>query len=245
MSRKVIGIHSCNEVLKVSPHKVSEVILRKGFERSQDLKGFEKFAKSRRVRLTIKDLGFLDKIAPSHQGVCVVVDGAPSLDYTSISKDIQDPQIILALDEITDPHNVGAMMRTSWLLGAKAMVTTKNRSAHLTPSVAKVACGGAEHIPLEIANNLASEIEDLKAEGFWAFGLSGEGTKSLTEVEIPEKVLWVVGSEEKGLRTPVARVCDELISIPQASAGASYNASVAVAMALFESARQHQKLKSK
>lgn len=245
MARKVIGIHSCNEVLKVSPHKVSEIILRKGFEKSQDLQSFEKFAKTKRIKLSIKDPGFLDKIAPSHQGVCVMVEGAPELDYSSISKEITQPMILLALDEISDPHNVGAMMRTSWLLGVKALIATKNRSAHLTPSVSKVACGGAEHVPLEIANNLVSELQELKDQGFWVFGLSGEGTKSLTEVEIPEKVVWVVGSEESGLRTPVARACDELISIPQVSAGPSYNASVAVGMALFESARQHQIMLSK
>lgn len=238
--RKVVGIHSCKEVLRVRPQAVAEVLLRKGFEASRDLQEFEKFAKKRGLKVHVKDQNFLEKIAPSHQGICLSVKSAPEWNYEGLGQ-AKAGSILLALDEISDPHNVGAMMRTAWLQSVEGLIVTKKRSAQLTSAVMKVASGGAEHIPMQAVANLASELESLKKQGYWVLGLSGDGKTPLTSLEIPEKVVWVVGSEEKGLRTPVERACDELVSIPQSNASASYNASVAVGMALFETTRQQSK----
>ncbi len=242
MTRRVIGLHSAREVLDVRPQAVREIILRKGFERSQDLKIFSDFAKSRRLRVTVRDEGFLDKIASHHQGVCIVVEGAPELSYEKIDqlKDT-DQMILLALDEISDPHNVGAILRTAWLAGVQGVLVPEMRSAHLTPATMKVASGGAEHVPLHVVSNLPSDLSYLKDKGFWIYGLAGEaGSTAITSVQLPNKVIWVVGSEERGLRSTVRKVCDELVAIPQTSAKASYNASVAAGMAIFETVRQHK-----
>lgn len=238
MTRQVVGIHSSKEALNVRPEAITEVILRTGFERSADLKPFADFAKRRKVRLTQKSDGFLDKICRHHQGVCLTLNQAPEFPWKRIDAESEGKMIVIALDEITDPHNLGAIMRTSWLMGVGGMLITGARSAGVTPTAAKVASGGAEHVPVEVVTNLHSELSHLKDKGFWVYGLAGEATQVLNRLELPDKVVWVVGSEEKGLRSPIRKVCDELISIPQLSAEASYNASVAAALALYETRRQ-------
>lgn len=238
MTRQVVGIHSSKEALNVRPQAVVEVTLRTGWERSADLKPFADFAKSRRIRLTQKSDGFLEKICRHHQGVCLTLNQGPEFPWKTIDAESEGNIVLMALDEITDPHNLGAIMRTSWLMGVQGMLITGARSAGVTPTAAKVASGGAEHVPVEVVTNLHSDLSHLKDKGFWIYGLAGEATQSLEKLQLPQKVVWVVGSEERGLRTPIRKVCDELISIPQLSAEASYNASVAAALALYETRRQ-------
>jgi 23S rRNA (guanosine2251-2'-O)-methyltransferase len=238
--RIVIGLHSALEVLKVRPTKITEIWLKEGADRSQDHKPFIDFAKSRRIRLHIKPLAALDKVAPSHQGVCLMVSETPELDLEVLNPAITKNLLIVALDEISDPHNVGAILRTAWLMGAKALLVPELRSAHLTPSVIKVACGGAEHVPVVVSTNLASDLTYLKDKGFWIYGLAGEATTTLWKARFHEHTVLVVGSEDKGLRSTTAKACDELISIPQTAMGASFNASVAAGMAIYEVVRQHK-----
>jgi 23S rRNA (guanosine2251-2'-O)-methyltransferase len=240
MQRKVVGLHAAKAVFEVRPRAIQEVFLRRDFERSQELKQFAHFAKTRNLKIQVRDEGFFDKIAFSHQGVCLVVDEAPELDEASILA--PGPCTLIALDEITDPHNLGAIIRTAWLLGAKGIYVPEVRSAHLTPAVCKVASGGAEYVPVIPVSNLARELNYLKDKGFWAFALDGKATKSIGSLKFPDKILWVIGSEDKGIRSPILKACDEVVSIPIATKGASFNASVAAAMALFETARQHGQL---
>jgi 23S rRNA (guanosine2251-2'-O)-methyltransferase len=166
------------------------------------------------------------------------VNDAPEVEWETLKT---KPQVmVVALDGVEDPHNVGAILRTAWLMRAEALFVPESRAAHLTPSAVKVASGGAEHIPVHVEANLPSLLQSLKDMGFWIYGLSHKGERSFWQMEYPEKVAWVIGSESKGLRTPVERACDELVSIPQASAAASYNASVAAAIAMTETQRQWQ-----
>ena len=238
--RIVIGLHSAREALKVHPKAVSEIWVKEGAERSKDLSIFLDFAKKSRVKLFIQKEGALDRIATSHQGVCVFMTHTPELDLDSIAGPEGAPVILVALDEVSDPHNVGAALRTAWLLGAKGILVPENRSAHLTPAAIKVASGGAEHIPLHISGNLADDLTYLKERGFWTYGLSADAKGSLFQTRFNEKVVLVVGAEDKGLRSTTVNVCDELVSIPQTEMGASLNASVAVALALYEVVRQHR-----
>jgi len=242
--RQVIGLHAANEVLKVRPGKITEIWLKEGADKVFDLKPFLDFAKKNsRIKLLSKPAAALDKIAPSHQGVCLFVSETPTLDIEELSGQGDGGpthQVVLALDEVSDPHNVGAIMRTAWLMGVKALLVPENRSAHLTPAVIKVACGGAEHVPLIVCGNLAQDLTYLKDKGFWIFGLAGEAPQSLMQTKFHEHVVLVVGAEDKGLRKTTANVCDELVRIPQTSAQASLNASVATAVALYEVIRQHK-----
>jgi 23S rRNA (guanosine2251-2'-O)-methyltransferase len=242
MTRQVVGIHACREVLKVRPEAVESITLITDFERSADLKIFGDFAKKRGVKLFKKDDAFLKKIASSHQGVCLAVTAAPELEFEEISNDPNEPMVLMALDEVSDPHNVGAILRTAWLTGTRGLLVTDRRAAHLTPAVCKVASGGAEHVPLYISGNLGTDLSYLKEKGFWIFGLAGgANSKSLLQMDLPARVLWILGAEDKGMRSSTRKLCDELVAIPQQDPEASYNASVAAGIALFESLRQSAK----
>lgn len=235
--RVVIGTHAIYEVLKVRPRQVKGMWFRQGWETSNDLRDMHELATQNRVNIDVKPETVLEKFGPSQQGAAIFVDGAPIFDTQALEK--HEKSIVLMLDGIEDPHNLGAIVRTSWLIGAHGVLIPEDRAVGLTPTVHKVACGGVEHVPVEATTNFSNYAEDLKKKGYWIFGLSPRGKRSIFELDLPEKVIWAVGSEDKGLRVTTERLCDELVFIPQASSTASYNASVATAMALTETLRQH------
>lgn len=239
--RTVVGIHSAREAIKVRPEAVTAIWLKKEQDRNSELHFFADWAAKNKVKVEFRDEGSLKNIAESHQGIAVFLKETPDFDLDSLSADDPEKCILMALDEITDPHNIGAILRTAWLMGVKALLVPDHRSGHLTPAVMKVASGGAEHVPMIVVKNLIQELKALKDKGFWIYGLAGEGKATLLETKLSEKVIWVVGNEEKGIRASVRGECDELVKIPQMSADASFNASVAAAVALYETVRQHAK----
>ena len=234
--RLVVGIHSAKEVLKVRPAAVLELYLRKGFEDNSDLKGFFDWAKQNKKPVKVEEKKFFDRICNTHQGLCLVVQQRPRLDYKDLAK--SEKQVVVVLDGIEDPHNLGAILRTAWLTGAKALFVPQSRSTSLTPTAIKVASGGAEHVPVQEESNLGSTLKELKELGFWIYSLSHEAEKNLWQEELPDKVAWIIGSEGKGVRKPIARAADIELKIPQVDAEASFNASVAAAFALGETQRQ-------
>jgi 23S rRNA (guanosine2251-2'-O)-methyltransferase len=235
--RAIIGNHAIMEVLKVRPKSLKQVWLKQGWESMSDLNELGQEMKSRGVKIESVPAAFLDKVSPSHQGAAVFSDRTPEVNWELINK--AETGRFLVLDGIEDPQNLGAILRTAWLMNVLGVMIPEDRSVGLTATVHKVACGGVEHVPVERTSNFANPLEDLKKNGYWVFGLSHEGERDLFDLQIPEKVVWCIGSEEKGLRIPTERLCDELIRIPQLSAAASYNASVATAIALTETYRQH------
>ncbi|MFV8258692.1 TrmH family RNA methyltransferase [Bdellovibrio bacteriovorus] len=235
--RVVIGTHAINEVLKVRPKQVKGFWIRQGFENSGDLRDMNDLALKHHIKVELKAETVLEKFGPSQQGAAIFVDGAPEFDMAGLEG--LDKSMVLILDGIEDPHNLGAILRTSWLVGAHGVLIPEDRAVGLTPTVHKVACGGVEHVPVEETTNFANYAEELKKQGYWIYGLSPRGKRSIFELELPDKVVWAIGSEDKGMRVTTERLCDELVFIPQASSSASYNASVATAMALTETLRQH------
>jgi 23S rRNA (guanosine2251-2'-O)-methyltransferase len=235
--RAIIGNHAIMEVLNIRPKSLRQVWLKQGWESVSDLKELGQELKSRGVKFEAVPAAFLDKVSPSHQGAAVFSDHTPEVNWELIFK--AQTGRFLVLDGIEDPQNLGAILRTSWLMNVSGVLIPEDRSVGLTATAHKVACGGIEHVPVERTTNFANPLEDLKKNGYWVFGLSHEGKRDLFDMQIPEKVVWCIGSEDKGLRVPTERLCDELIRIPQVSAAASYNASVATAIALTETYRQH------
>lgn len=235
--RIVIGTHAVNEVLKIRPKKVKGMWLKQGFENSNDLREIHDLALRHSIKVELKPEGVIEKFGPSQQGAAIFVDGAPEFNMDKL--DAHEKSTILLLDGIEDPHNLGAIVRTSWLVGAHGVLIPEDRAVGLTPTVHKVACGGIEHIPVQATTNFSNYAETLKKKGYWIFGLSPRGKQSIFELDLPDKVIWAIGAEDKGLRVTTERLCDELVYIPQASSSASYNASVATAMALTETLRQH------
>lgn len=235
-SRVVVGHHAIMETLKVNASKIQSVWIQKGFESSQDLRELEAKCLKLKIPMEQKAKESLTKEFPSHQGAVLVVQGKPRLDWDALAE--KPESIVLFLDGIEDPHNLGAILRTAWLMGVDALFIPQDRSVHLTATVHKVACGGVEHVPVEIVPNFQSSLEKLKELGYWTYGLSHKSSEVLYNFKFPEKVIWMVGAEDKGLRTTTEKLCDEIVRLPQVSADASYNASVAAALALGETSRQ-------
>jgi 23S rRNA (guanosine2251-2'-O)-methyltransferase len=237
--RWVIGIHSVMEALKVRPKAAREIWLRDDFEGSQQLKELSDLAQRHKIPVKPQVARQLDILGSGHQGAAIVMLQNPELDWDKLKEPGQ--KIVIVLDGIEDPHNLGSILRTSWLTGVTAILIPEDRAVGVTPSVCKVASGGAEHVPVESHTNLPSILKDLKDAGFWVYGLSEKGENTPWKLKLPEKVAWVIGSEGSGIRIPTERACDELVRIPQVASGSSFNAAIATAMALGETCRQFGK----
>lgn len=235
-ARWVVGIHSCEEALKVRPRAIREVLLRSDWVRSQQLRTLQEMAKVHGIPVGERSEGQLEQIGSGHQGVALACTESPELDWSALEK--VESALVLILDHIEDPHNLGSILRTAWLVDVKAVFIPADRAVGLTPAVCKVASGGAEHVPVVVESNLPALIERLKGIGFWVYGLSEAGKRAPWDFQLSKKTAWVVGSEGQGLKKTTERACDELVRIPQVPSGSSYNAAIACAMALMETARQ-------
>ena len=176
-----------------------------------------------------------------HQGIVLQAAAADTLDLGTLidgCRNLGEPALLMALDGITDPHNLGAIVRSAEALGAHGLVLPQRRSAGLTGSVAKVAAGALEHLPVARVVNLNRSLETLKEEGYRVIGLAGEGSVSLSEADLDGPLVIVTGSEGSGLSMLTRKHCDQLVRIPLRGSTPSLNASVATAMVLYEVARR-------
>ena len=148
--------------------------------------------------------------------------------------------LILVLDEIQDPHNVGAILRSAECSGVNGVIITKHHSATITSTVTKTSAGATEHLKICQVNNLSQTIDELKEKGFWMVGSSLENAKNYTEVDYKIPIALIVGNEEKGIRKLTASKCDFLVKIPMSGKIQSLNVSVATGVLLFEILRQRQ-----
>lgn len=237
--RAVTGQHAIQELLAQFPKDIEVAYLKQGWSDSEDLTLLEKTLRRLNIKVEEKSVQSLEKISNSHQGAILFASKQPEVNWEKLVK--KDQSVVVLLDGIEDPHNLGAITRTSWLLQVDVIVTPQDRAVGLTPVVHKVACGGVEHVPIEKVNQFATTVEHLKENGYWVYGLSHKATKTIYDIDLPEKIVWAIGAEDKGLRTTTERLCDELVSIPQSSPNASFNASVATAIALSETKRAHMR----
>jgi 23S rRNA (guanosine2251-2'-O)-methyltransferase len=174
--------------------------------------------------------------SPDHQGVVAEVDPYPYADPERLLD--AESALVVALDQIQDPHNLGAISRAAEVAGAAGVVIPDRRAASVTAAACKASAGALEHLPVARVRNLADWLEDAKRREAWIYGASAEAERDYTDVDWSGRAVLVLGSEGAGLRTRVAGTCDELISIPVAGAVGSLNASVAAAVILFEARRQ-------
>ena len=176
-----------------------------------------------------------------HQGIALQTAAADTLNLPDLidgCSELNEPPLLLALDGLTDPHNLGAIVRSAEALGAHGVVLPQRRSAGLTGSVAKVAAGALEHLPVARVVNLNRSLETLKDAGYRVVGLAEEGDQTLEEVDLEGPLVVVTGSEGQGLSMLTRRHCDQLIRIPLRGVTPSLNASVATALCLYEVARR-------
>lgn len=227
--RWIVGTHACVETLKVAPTHVRELYVTS----TTNIQGpeWEPFLRKVKVRPQVKTPGFFKDLSEVHQGIAIATDYWPEpKTNTATSR-------LVFLDGIEDPHNLGAIIRTCWLMNVSTIYVTERRSVKLTPTVHKVASGGCEHVNVEEAN-FQVLIKQLKEDGYWAYSFTDKTESSIYESKFSAKTIFVFGNEEKGVRTPVERECDGLVKIPQAQEGPSYNVSVSVGIALGELNRQ-------
>lgn len=234
--RKVVGLHSTREVLKVRPGAVARLLLKQGWESTDELKSLADLASKNGVRIKTVPVKELDVLSHGHQGAGAEVLETPELNWETLGQGTNN--LLLGLDGIEDPQNLGAILRSSWVFGASGILLPSARAMGMTPTVAKVASGGAEHVPVETHSNLLTPLQRLKDKGFWIFALSEKGSTSLWKMKIPGPVVWVVGAEGAGVKKSTLSTCDEVVLIPQQHKDAALNASVATAIALAETRRQ-------
>ena len=241
------GINLVSNLLEFSPKRVKQIYLDES-KQGAKTKKVVKQAQIKGVALRFcprKDferLLFERNVEQDvvHQGVLVEFDPEQTRDekwlLSQLSK-LQSP-FYLALDGVTDPHNLGACLRSANAAGVDAVIVPSDKSVGLTPAVRKVACGAAEMTPLVVVKNLARCIDNLRKENIWAMGAAGEATQSLYELDLCGGLLLVMGAEGPGLRRLTRERCDHLFKIPMQGAIESLNVSVAAGVCLFEAARQ-------
>ena len=243
-SPKVIfGFHAVGVRLKTAPASVIEVMF-DASRRDARMKQFIARAQEAGVRLIEADGLRLAKLAGSHghQGVAARVEAVAqtrSLDELLESLEAAGTvPLLLVLDGVTDPHNLGACLRVADGAGAHAVIAPKDHAAGINATVAKVASGAAETVPYFMVTNLARTLNELKERNIWVIGTSGDADKTLYQVDLKGPVALVLGAEGPGMRQLTRKTCDELVGIPMQGAVESLNVSVASAVCLYEALRQ-------
>jgi 23S rRNA (guanosine2251-2'-O)-methyltransferase len=247
MSKKILfGFHAVGVRLKVAPESI-EAIYIDPTRRDARMRQFVSKAKDADVRLIEASALRLTQLAGTggHQGVVAQVGAiqeAKTLDdVLSALEDQPDVRpLLLVLDGVTDPHNLGACLRVADGAGVQAVIAPKDHAVGVNATVAKVASGAAETVPYFMVTNLARTLRDLQQNGVWVIGTSDTATKSIYDVDLTGPVALVMGAEGEGMRALTAKTCDELVSIPMAGAVESLNVSVASAVCAFEAARQRR-----
>lgn len=187
------------------------------------------------VEINFVDKRFFDKIELNHQGVMVE---AESFEYKDL-RDLDKYQRLIILDQIEDPHNLGAIIRSAESFGFDGVIVPERRSASVSPIVYKTSAGAINNINIIMVKNTNRAIEEIKEAGFWVYGLAGEASSPIDQVDLKGKVCLIVGNEGKGLSRLVRENCDILINIPMKGFVNSLNASVASAIAMYEVLRQN------
>lgn len=243
MKRHLCGVRAVLEALRADPRAIALVYVSDASPRGA-LAEVIQAAQAAKVAVEPVSSVQLDGLAKGvrHQGV-VAVGGAdyPYLDLDALlarARGLSSTPLLVALDEVTDPHNFGAIVRSAVALGAHGVITLKDRAAPVTATVVRASAGATEHASIARVTNLSRALESLRDEGYAAVGLAGEGAVPLRELDLTGPTVLVVGSEGTGLRRLVRERCDRLARIDLAGPVTSLNASVAAGIALYEASRQ-------
>lgn len=235
------GLHAMQAVLEREPERVIEVFVLKG-RNDERLSTIVNQARRFGISIQFCQRKVLDdKVSgEQHQGVVARAKPAKPLDENDLDVilDSQSQPFLLVLDGVTDPHNLGACLRTADAAGVHAVVVPKDKSAGLTATARKVACGAAETTPLIQVTNLSRTLKHMQERGVWITGTAGEATQSLYEVKMTGSCALVMGAEGKGMRRLTREHCDDLVKLPMAGSVSSLNVSVATGICLYEIVRQ-------
>ncbi len=203
-------------------------------------------ARERGITVSDCDRRKLDamSVTKAHQGViavCALREYASLDDILSVAEERGEPPFVIVCDEISDPHNLGAIIRSAECVGAHGVIIPKHRSAGLTAVVGKTSAGAAEHMAVARVPSIAAALDELKRRGLWVYGAAAEGSSGMWQTELTGPIALVIGSEGEGLGRLVRERCDFLVSIPLRGRGSSLNASTAAAVLMYEILRQRMK----
>ena len=241
---RLTGIHAVREALQAG-RPLDRIVIAKGRQDTR-VEEIVQLARRQGVPLRFEDRAQLDRLANAkdHQGVVAVTASRPAAtleDILAEAKRAPDQKgLIVLLDGVEDPHNLGAIVRTALAAGAHGVVIPERRAAGLTDTVARSSAGALAHLPVAKVANLSRAMEDLKEAGYWLVGLDERAEKDYTEVDYTSPVGIVMGSEGQGLHDLVRKRCDFLVSLPTAGPVKSLNVSVAAGVVLFEVLRQRR-----
>ncbi|MGC8121361.1 23S rRNA (guanosine(2251)-2'-O)-methyltransferase RlmB [Marinobacter sp. VGCF2001] len=237
----VFGWHAVDGVLKKEPERLQQVWIQTG-RQDKRVKSIMDALDGLGVPWGMVHRKELDaRVSGVHQGVVAAVSESREWTEGDLLAQLaagNKPPFLLVLDGVTDPHNLGACLRTADAVGVQAVIVPKDKSASLTPVARKVACGAAETVPLVRVTNLARFLRELQEQGVWLIGTAGEANASLYQADFKGPVALVMGAEGKGMRRLTREHCDQLINIPMLGHVDSLNVSVATGVCLYEALRQ-------
>ncbi|WP_263356108.1 23S rRNA (guanosine(2251)-2'-O)-methyltransferase RlmB [Acidicapsa ligni] len=235
------GLHPVEEALKAGKRRFDHVLVAR--ERRDDrLEAIVSLCRDLKIRLRTEPRETLTDMAhtPAHQGVVAIVRAQQFLTIEDILEPIATPRLVLALDGVEDPQNLGALLRSADGAGVDAVVMTERRAAPLSAVAAKAAAGAQEHLRIARVVNLVRSLEELKRKNIWIIGLDERGTMDYDQFDFTGDCALVMGREGDGLHELVRRTCDHLLRIPMAGGVSSLNVSAAGAVVLFEAFRQRR-----
>lgn len=241
---RLTGIHAVREALEAQ-RPIDRIVIAKGRQDTR-VEEIVQLARKNGISLRFEDRGQLDRLANAkdHQGVvAIAASRAPAtLEDILARANATSSQLglIVLLDGVEDPHNLGAIVRTALAAGAHGVVIPERRAAGLTDTVARASAGALAHLPIAKVTNLVRTMEDLKEAGYWLVGLDEDGEKGYTEVDYTSPTGIVLGGEGSGLHELTKKRCDFVVSLPTSGPVKSLNVSVAAGVVLFEALRQRQ-----
>jgi 23S rRNA (guanosine2251-2'-O)-methyltransferase len=236
------GIHPVKEALIANKRNFSRIFINQS-NRNPRLADIVEMARKRFIDISQVSSTKLSNLAQhdDHQQIVAHVSSLPLVDISQMTK---SHAFIIICDQIMDPHNMGAIIRTALAAGVTGLITTKDNSTPLSATVSKISSGAMEHLPIARITNLVRCIDELKSEGLWVSGLDTSAQLSIHDAQFEEPTALVIGSEQKGIRRLVCKTCDQMIHIPQMGPLDSLNASVAAGIAMYEVFRQRQYARS-
>jgi 23S rRNA (guanosine2251-2'-O)-methyltransferase len=243
----IYGFHAVLSRLRQHAGSVREIYLDqgRGDRRAKDL---AQVAAERKVRVIAMDGARLDGMTQHarHQGVVARIEVVDKpVDIGELLDGLKEPALLLVLDGVTDPHNLGACLRVADAMGAHAVIAPKDRAVGITPTVEKVASGAAETVPFLSVTNLSRALGELKEREVWVIGADQEAERDLYAIKLDGPTAWVLGAEGEGMRRLTRETCDELARIPMAGSVESLNVSVSAGICLAETRRQRGAKKTK
>ncbi|MGC9162143.1 MAG: 23S rRNA (guanosine(2251)-2'-O)-methyltransferase RlmB [Thiomonas sp.] len=240
--KPLYGFHAVGARLRAAPASVRAVYV-DASRRDARMQQFLRKVEAAGVELKALSAERLTALAGTdhHQGVVAQVDELPgATDLHAVLDAVEGAPLVLALDGVTDPHNLGAILRTADAAGVHLVIAPKDRAVGINPTVARVACGAAETVPYLMVTNLVRSLRELQERGLWVMGTDEAASDEVYAADWTQPAVLVMGAEGAGMRRLVRETCDQLLKIPMLGAVESLNVSVATGVCLFEAVRQRR-----